>query len=90
MNLTSLPNEVGIPLSEFFRVQERFRLSLRSYQGAYTFRLERWVQTEPGGLWTYKASDGISLSPMQAHVLAEGIQQGLWLLSNGASSRLER
>ena len=41
MNLKNLPNEAGIPLSEFYRVNELFRLTLRPYQGDFIFRLDR-------------------------------------------------
>lgn len=81
MNLPNLPNEAGNPLSEFYRVNERFRLTLRSYWGGPIFRLERWIEVAPGGLWIYRPSEGLSLGPAQVEILAEGVRRGLALIS---------
>lgn len=86
MNLKNLPNEAGIPLSEFYRVNERFRLTLRPYQGDFIFRLDRWIERGPEGLWTFHASEGLSLRPSQAGNLMTGIQLGLEIIENDAWS----
>ena len=67
-------------------MNERYRLTLKSYQGRWIFRLQRWVQRDPEGAWTAKALEGLSLSPDQAQALGEGIAQGLFMLSGGISS----
>lgn len=82
MGLKYLPNETGIPLSEFHRGNERFRLTLRRYEESIIFRQERWVERGPEGFWTFKASEGLSLNPSQAETLMRGIQLGLEIIEN--------
>jgi hypothetical protein len=83
MNLKNLPNEAGLPLSEYHRVHERFRLTLRPYRGGPIFRFERWIEPEPGGLWICRAHEGLSMNPSQARTLAEGFRRGLDLIGEG-------
>jgi hypothetical protein len=82
MNLLNLPGETGLPLCEFYRGNERYRLTLRLYRETFVCRLERWLERGKERLWTFQAREGLSLNPDQARRLMRGLELGLAIIEN--------